>query len=114
MRLILDMFIIILLEKLKWVKLSVGLLEMIINAPFPVVLMVLITMFINEHSVIMASHMSSIPKQPPLSEVERKFDHVQPFNLSFVVVGGKSTRSLKIWLLYTVDCDKIAKDGDKK
>ena len=84
------MFVIMLLEKVNDVDV-LELLEIIIKAPLPVVYMVLIIMFIKELPVIVASHIPSTPKQPPLSDVERKFDHIQFFNLSLVVVSGKAT-----------------------
>lgn len=69
-----------------------GHLLIIIKAPLPVVKIVDIVMLIKEQPKMVALQYALIPKQPPFSDVEIKFDHEQYFNSRFVVVAEKSTR----------------------
>lgn len=63
---------------------------------------------------MVASAIPWIPKHPPSSEEEKKFDHIQFLNLIFVVVAGKTMRSLKVSFEYETDFVEIVIDGDKK
>lgn len=87
---------------------------MIIKAPLPVVNFVYVIMFINKHLDIVASLTPCIPKHPPLSDVEKKFDQIQFLNLTSLGDDGNVIRSVNVWFVYVTDFEEIVNDGDKK